>query len=365
MQPKAKQHFTDVAAAVIPAAYTAAAGRFPFAFARQIFYKARPLFQQHLPDTELRSRYFTQKLLPDFMREHPDVCAGWTVLHDARGHLWEPHGGGTLPLGTEDVEAYLRRRRAAEEHASGAEAYRAATDGPGDRYGTVLFVEKEGFRALLEDSGLLDEFDVALMSTKGLSTTAARTFLQGVQGKVTLLALHDFDVAGMSIVGTLSRDTERFQFVGPRPEVIDVGLRLADVEAHGLDFEVQAQQGDVEERLRRNGATTKEVEFLASGKRVELNAFGNDEFVAWVRGKLACHARKVIPPEARIDDAYREAVRHHLRQARMAAVEEGIRAMEVPPPPVDLASRIERLLRQEPTWAWDQALSHLVPTNRI
>ena len=55
------------------------------------------------------------------------------------------------------------------------ESYPAAW--PHNRYRYVLFVEKEGFDPLLKAAGIAERFDVAIMSTKGMSTTAARLLL--------------------------------------------------------------------------------------------------------------------------------------------------------------------------------------------
>ena len=52
-----------------------------------------------------------------------------------------------------------------------------------------------------------------------------------------LFVLHDFDVAGFMIFGTLHRDTRRYQF-GSYIEPIDLGLRLEDID--GLEQEPAA-----------------------------------------------------------------------------------------------------------------------------
>src|ERR1700694_653811 len=93
---------------VIPDAYMKASGdgRYP-ANARQIMYAARPAIQERTGQT-LSDVYFTQVLLPDFIREHPDKTVGWDVIYDARGHLWEPHTGKQIGLGTLEVREYLR-----------------------------------------------------------------------------------------------------------------------------------------------------------------------------------------------------------------------------------------------------------------
>ena len=58
-------------------------GRYP-ANARQIMYAARPAIQEQTGQT-LSDVYFTQVLLPNFIREQPDKTAGWDVIYDARG----------------------------------------------------------------------------------------------------------------------------------------------------------------------------------------------------------------------------------------------------------------------------------------
>jgi hypothetical protein len=47
---------------------------------------------------------------------------------------------------------------------------------------------------------------------------------------VTILVVRDFDKYGFSIAHKLQSDTRRYQFTTP-PNVVDLGLRLADVQA--------------------------------------------------------------------------------------------------------------------------------------
>jgi DNA topoisomerase VI subunit A len=70
--------------------------------------------------------------------------------------------------------------------------------GPDGLFGAVLFVEKEGFMPLFEATRLADRYDIAIMSTKGLSVTAARRLVDQMCGryKIPLLVLHDFDKSG-------------------------------------------------------------------------------------------------------------------------------------------------------------------------
>ena len=116
--------------------------------ARQIMYKARGAIQDRT-GKPLRDKYFTQGLLPDFMAEYHELTANWKVVFDARGHLIEPHNGTSLPLGTSEVEGYLRSL--GEDPAASMPAIR--TSGPSGRYGCPLAGAEEARRPLCCRSG--------------------------------------------------------------------------------------------------------------------------------------------------------------------------------------------------------------------
>jgi len=99
----ARTTIKDAAYAAIPDAYLKASrgGKYP-ANARQIMYAARPSIQEQTDQT-LDDASFTQTLLPEYMKEHPDTTDDWDVVYDARGHLWEPHTGREIGLGTLEV----------------------------------------------------------------------------------------------------------------------------------------------------------------------------------------------------------------------------------------------------------------------
>ena len=162
----------------------------------------------------------------------------------------------------------------------------------------MLFIEKEGFAPLLQAARIAERFDVAVMSTKGMSTTAARLLLDRLAPRIDkVLVLHDFDVSGFSIFGTLGSDGRRYRFENELP-IVDLGLRLADVEAMGLQSEPVETPGDWAKRaetLAAHGATEEEIAFLRR-RRVELNAMPADVFVGFLERKLAEHGvRKVVP----------------------------------------------------------------------
>ena len=249
----------EAAWAVMDKAYVVASGgerKLP-ANARQIMYAARPAILQLTGKQKLDDAYFTQKLLPDYVAENGKE-GEWDVVFDARGTFVEPHTGHEVRLGTIDVRNYVARQDdavrercqsetqhegddiTADALVQGVHCPRFPTMGPKHRYAAVLFIEKEGFAPLLRAARIAERFDIAIMSTKGMSTTAARQLLDEIAGQIDkVLVLHDFDVAGFSIFGTLGADGRRYTFKNNLP-IVDIGLRLSDVGRLDLQSEAVA-----------------------------------------------------------------------------------------------------------------------------
>jgi hypothetical protein len=193
-----KRHVTvkEVAYESMEEAYLAASanGELP-ASARQVMYQARPLIQG-ITSRPLDDQYFTQTLLPDYMQE---AGVDWDVVFDDRGHFTEPHTEETIGLGTLSVRDYTGRVAPPLWTSPDVVAGRVGTNGPEGRYGAVLFLEKEGFAPLLKRVRLAERFDIAVMSTKGVSNTSPRQLVDKLGPKgIPLLVLHDFDKAGSS-----------------------------------------------------------------------------------------------------------------------------------------------------------------------
>lgn len=191
------------------------------ATARQIFYVARPLIEERT-DKPLQYSYFSQTLLPNYIATHHDECRKWDVVYDDRGHFVEPHTGRMIGLGTLNVRDYLKNIRPLRLDAAGFSSASIETYGPDGCYGAMLYVEKEGFMPLFERVNLAERFDLAIMSSKGMSVTAARELVNRVCNNkgIPLFVLHDFDGPGIIIKDTLENDTRRFSYSNP-PKVID------------------------------------------------------------------------------------------------------------------------------------------------
>ena len=162
--------FKEAAWEIMEEAYNKASGQGAYpANARQIMYAARPYIQQKV-GKPLQSSYFTQTLLPNYSEEHG--CQHWTTAYDARGHFAEPHGGERFGVGTLEVRHYLKGVRDPSLTDAALSAASISCYGPKHNFGALLFIEKEGFDPpLLKTAQIANRFDIAIMSTKGVSVT--------------------------------------------------------------------------------------------------------------------------------------------------------------------------------------------------
>ena len=366
--------FKEAAWEIMEQAYNIAGGNGRFtALARQIMYSARKYIQEKV-GKPLQTSYFTQVLLPDYIEEFG--CYHWKTGYDPRGHLIEPHGGKVINLGTDDVRRFLRNVHD-PKHVEGI--FAAANidfTGPKHNWSGLLFIEKEGFGPLLREAQFADRYDLATMSTKGMSVTAARELADELCSKfdIPLLTFRDFDKTGFSISGTLQRDTRRYEFQNDIT-VIELGLSLDDVRALGLveQFEHQylkkAKRSVLEANLRLNGASEEEIAFMFADwqkhpgclRRVELNALTSPQFVQFLDDKLQQHGIKKVVPEA---DELANAYSLFIRNAKVEAViEKAIGNMDDDGEEIEVPKNLERQVRKyledHPTARWDEAVQNI------
>ena len=337
--------------------------------ARQIMYAARPLIIELTGKATpwKDSSTFTQQYLPDYLNAHPDQC--WDVVFDDRGHFAEPHTGRRIGVGTLAVRGYIGswESEVATPDLDSPDALDTTLDtcGPALRYRFALFVEKEGFNPLLEQARIAERYDLALLSTKGMSVTAARKLIDELSSEgVTTLVLHDFDKSGFTIWHTLKTDNRRYTFK-TAPKMIDLGLRLADVLEMNLDSEAVEYSGDTDPRLKliEQGATPEEADYLAAGKndgrwigqRVELNAMSAQQFLDWLERALKNHGvKKFIPDAEAIKAAWKRAWRITELNKAIAKVAKDL--PEPPEPSSDLLDRVRTQLDKCPEQGWDAVL---------
>jgi hypothetical protein len=374
LRPTAAMSVKDAARSVMQDAYLKASdnGTLP-AKARQIMYAARGEILRLTGLKKFSDTYFTQVLLPDYIQDNPEETDGWDVVYDARGNITEPHTGRRIALGTIQVRQYLGDRPRLGPAARIEADALYPTRGPRNRYRNVLFVEKEGFDELFEAVQLAERFDLAIMSTKGMSVVAARALLDRLADEVDhILVLHDLDVSGFSIVGTLGTDSRRYTFENDMSErIIDIGLRLEDVEAMGLEPEVVEPKGSRQSRretLEDHGATDEEIEFLAPEdededcRRVELNAMTSRQLVDFVEAKLHEHdVDKVMPDGETLERHARRLIEARLTEVAIAGLRDDIaKTVAAVEFPEGLWERVDELLIEQPELPWDAALAEVL-----
>ena len=195
-----------------------------------------------------------------------------------------------------------------------------------------------------------------------MSVTAARLLLDRLAPQIDkILVLHDFDVSGFSIFGTLGSDGRRYQFEN-QIDLVDIGLRLTDIEELGLEFEPVETSGDWDKRadtLEEHGATAEEIRLLRHS-RVELNAMASDVFIEFLERKLAEYGVcKVVPPDdvmgpMRVTSS--PSTEQPALETVRAKAEADAAAIELP---ADLRAQVVALLAREPAIPWDLAVANL------
>jgi hypothetical protein len=353
---------------ILEQAYMAASGNGTLpASARQIFYQARPKIMAMTDDKELQYGYFSQTLLPDYIEEHG---VDWNVVYDARGHFLEPHTNRRIGCGTIEVGNYLHAMKKPGIIAAAFAGANVDIIGPSGNLSGVLFCEKEGFNPLFKAVNLANRFDLMIISTKGVSVTAARRLIDDICGAhdLPLFTLHDFDLAGFLILGTLQRDTRRYQF-SSAIEVIDLGLRLGDIA--GLEREPAAatkiREGMLRDQLAENGATEAEIGILLD-ERVELNAMTSDALVAMIERKLKEYGlKKVIPDDDELlADTYRSFHRSQQLREKFEELEEEFEdedsEIQVPK---DLTEQVRAVLDKNNDLRWDDAIQIVLDETQL
>jgi len=238
---------------------------------RQLYYQVRPLIVQYT-NKELTFSYFSPPLLTEYEEQHGEIPG---LLFDGRGHFQEPHRAIEFELGTKEVNNYQI---------------------PDYEYDKILFVEKEGFKPILDAAQVGPRNDMAIMTDKGFIVRAAKKLLARATSKqIIILAVHDADISGYDIARTLVDETRTTK--GLVVKVIDIGLKVADGLAMGLPPEPVNVKHEISSKLKPR-LTTQELEFFKK-YRIELNAMTSSQFFDWIETNLAKLglAKKVVPPD--------------------------------------------------------------------
>lgn len=343
-----------------------------WANARQLMYAARPRMLEITGQSSFADSYFTQDLLPHFLQANPELTANWKVAYDKRGSVIQPHTGQAVGLGTVEIDRLTNH--ATLQPMSKLSSFRYSNAAPERRFSGVLFVEKEGFNQAIEESGLLERYDIALASTKGNSVVALRVLLDEMATRnpdFRVFTMTDFDISGTSIKTTLTKDNElRYVFKNDIQTIpICVTWEQAKMlDERGLsepvsftkpkgktDAEVEdATSAKFQFLVRQNGLEPEAARFLLYTKRrVEINAMTTGEILGLIEAALKKHAKKVLPDQDHLEGAWKE----QLLSAHLEKVEAELRGkLTLQEMPEDLMTQVEEILEEDPMKSWDQAV---------
>jgi Histidine kinase-, DNA gyrase B-, and HSP90-like ATPase len=294
--PSPRWSLIDAVFEVLPEAWQHATGndQYPVS-SRFLFYPVRKLIQRWT-DKDLDYDYFSQDLLVEFQRQHGPLHG---LYYDPRGVLYEPHTGKAIPLGTREVDAYQF---------------------PAWLYDKILYVEKKGVWPILQAAALAERYDMAVIAAEGYATEATRVlFAQAEKGQnYQLFVLHDADPDGYNIGRTLREETRRMP--GYAVEVIELGLRLEEALAMGLDEEEFTRRKALPQGLVLTETEREYFEGRPAGskswicRRIELNALTAPALVAYIEEHLqqAEVRGKVIPPHNALPRLTREVYRQQM-----------------------------------------------------
>jgi len=303
-------HVKEAVFAVLPDAWRHATGDGQYRVsARFLFYPVRKLIQA-LTVKPLDYDYFSQTLLIEYQRQGGQLPG---LYYDPRGVLYEPHTGRAVPLGTQEVEAYIF---------------------PAWLYDKILYVEKKGVWPILQTARLAERYDMAVVAGEGYATEAIRVLFQvaSTDRQYQLFVLHDADPDGYNIARTLREETARMP--GYAVDVLDLGLRWEDAMALGLDTEEFTRRRALPEGLvlteDERRAFEGQQQSLGYGERsswicqrVELNAFSAPQLVAYIEERLQETGvrDKIVPPDTTLATTARALYRAGVAERARRAIE--------------------------------------------
>jgi hypothetical protein len=317
---------------------------------RQVYYRMRPIVMDQAGEI-LRWNNFSQKLVRRYLKEHGDEPMAY---RDSRGTFYMPHTGESFPLGTLEVERFVRPRYS---------------------FNKILVVEKEGFFEALKADRWPERHDCALLTSKGQPTDAARDLIDLIgesDEPVKVFLIHDCDAAGTIIFQSFQDETE----ARPKRSIEIVNLGLDVEEAMGLASGRLVDIEDVSYEKKQPVARyvrPHQAEWLQT-HRVELNAFTTAEFIEWLDEKMEPFKSKVVPPADHMSGRLRETIEQRVRDRITATVlaEAGIEdrvgaamaglAGEISNAEAALPGNVASALESEPAKHWTELVSTVADT---
>ena len=269
---------------------------------RALYYKVRDAIQKYT-HKELDYGYFSQNVLIRYWQANG---RNPLIYNDPRGVLYAPHSESVIQLGTFEVEQYIF---------------------PEHEYNEVLYIEKKGLWHTVKAANLHKKYDMAVIAGEGYSSEAIRILLDKAQTgqDYTIFVLHDADPDGYNIARTIQDSTKRMP--NHNIEVIDLGLRVQDAIDLNISCETFTRKNKLSQGLELNaierdyfGGKLKVIGTKNSWvcQRIELNAMSAGQLVDYIDKGISRVIdaqnidKKVIPPEATLNDTANKLLKHDL-----------------------------------------------------
>ena len=269
---------------------------------RALYYKVRDAIQKYTAE-ELSYKYFSQTILIRYWQENG---RNPLIYNDPRGVLYAPHSSDVLQLGTLEVDQYVF---------------------PEYEYNKILFIEKKGLLHTIKAGNLHTKYDMAIIAGEGYASEAVRILLDKAQTgqDYTIFVLHDADPSGYDIARTIQDSTKRMP--NHNIEVIDLGLRVQDAIDLNISCETFTRKNKLSQGLELNaierdyfGGKLKVIGTKNSWvcQRIELNAMSAGQLVDYIDKGISRVIdaqnidKKVIPPEATLNDTANKLLKHDL-----------------------------------------------------
>nr|DAJ70565.1 MAG TPA: hypothetical protein [Caudoviricetes sp.] len=235
---------------------------------RQLFYVVRPIVMNEIGE-ELSYGNFSS-VITDYEKKHGSIDG---IYRDCRGSLYTPHLHQTIPIGTLAVEQYQR---------------------PELVFNKVLYIEKEGLFEILKEVKFPEQYDCALLTSKGFASRAIKDLLDLLgesDDEIEVYCIHDCDPAGTMIYQTLQEETKSR---GKRKvKIIDLGLNPKEA----IQMMLPKEKVEKNSETSANSLDFESKHWLQSN-RVELNAMTSPQLVAWIEKKFDQYAcSKIVPQE--------------------------------------------------------------------
>ncbi|MEM3553634.1 MAG: hypothetical protein QW658_01595 [Candidatus Bathyarchaeia archaeon] len=173
-------------------------------------------------------------------------------------------------------------------------------------------MEKQGFREVLQSSGIQDELGLNLILSQGYGTRDMKRLIQAFLDRgITVYVLHDCDIDGYQIKNKLLEGSETYS---TPLKVVDIGLTLQDVKSLDklIDAEEYTSERSYKNVLESMGDDEREFFWPSKGRggknggqkctyrRVELNALTMPELLDFLRHKVK--RRQIIPTPDQLHD---------------------------------------------------------------